>query len=209
MRFACVLAAALFGASAVSALKVDVYEGPTECGEDEKIASGHFLSMHYTGKIDESSETGEKGSVFDSSRDRGQPFEFQIGAGRVIAGWDQGLLGLCKGAKANLVIPPEFGYGEHGAGGVIPGGATLHFDVEVLGISTEGDVPEEPNVFAMIDTDGDGKLSPEEVESFFTAQGADSVPEGLWENEDKDEDGFISWEEFSGPKGGSPGGEEL
>eukprot|EP00957_Ditylum_brightwellii_P078770 5989411-Ditylum_brightwellii.AAC.1 len=101
--------------------------------------------MHYTGKIDESSETGEKGSVFDSSRDRGQPFEFQIGAGRVIAGWDQGLLGLCKGAKANLVIPPEFGYGEHGAGGVIPGGATLHFDVEVLGISTEGDVPEEPN----------------------------------------------------------------
>uniref|UniRef100_A0A7S2H4F6 peptidylprolyl isomerase n=1 Tax=Helicotheca tamesis TaxID=374047 RepID=A0A7S2H4F6_9STRA len=206
MRFSCVLAAALFGSATALETKVTVYEGPTECSDEEKVAPGQHLSMHYTGKIDESSEAGEKGKVFDSSRDRGDPFTFQIGGGRVIVGWDQGLLGLCKGAKATLVIPPDEGYGDAGAGGVIPGGATLNFDVEVLDILDEGDVPAEPNVFTMIDTDGDGKLSPEEVLNFFKSQGAEDVPEGLWENEDKDEDGFISWEEFSGPKGS---GEEL
>jgi FKBP-type peptidyl-prolyl cis-trans isomerase len=91
--------------------------------------------MHYTGTIDESSETGEKGSKFDSSRDRGSTFDFQIGVGQVIKGWDEGIVGLCVGAKAKLIIPPEMGYGAQGAGGVIPGGATLNFDVEVVDIS--------------------------------------------------------------------------
>lgn len=94
--------------------------------------------MHYTGTIDQSSATGEKGSKFDSSRDRGQTFDVQIGAGQVIKGWDEGIVGLCKGAKANLVIPPEMGYGDQGAGGQIPGGATLHFDVEVVDINEKG-----------------------------------------------------------------------
>jgi len=68
--------------------------------------------QHYTGTIDQSSATGEKGSKFDSSRDRGATFDVQIGIGQVIKGWDEGIVGLCKGAKANLIIPPEMGYGD-------------------------------------------------------------------------------------------------
>lgn len=183
-------------------LKVTVYEGPTECDDADKVKSGQFLSMHYTGTIDESSATGEKGAEFDSSRTRGQTFDFKIGQGSVIKGWDEGLQGLCKGAKANLVIPPAMGYGDQGAGGVIPGGATLKFDVEVVDISDSG--PAEPNLFAELDTNADGKLSKEEVLVFFKSQGAEELPAGLWEEEDKDDDGFIQWEEFGGPKGDAP-----
>ena len=93
------------------------------------------LKMHYTGTIDASSAAGEKGKQFDSSRDRGATFDFEIGAGRVIQGWDEGLVGLCKGAKATLIIPPALGYGDRGAGADIPGGATLRFDVEVVDVA--------------------------------------------------------------------------
>lgn len=182
-------------------LKVNVYDGPTDCPPEEKVTAGNNLSMHYTGTIDESSATGEKGSEFDSSRGRGQTFDFKIGQGRVIKGWDEGLIGLCKGAKATLIIPPEMGYGEQGAGGSIPGGATLKFDVEVVDISDKDPPP--PNFFVQIDTDEDGKISKNEIDGYFSKMGRD-VPDGLWENEDKDGDGFISWEEFSGPKGDSP-----
>jgi FKBP-type peptidyl-prolyl cis-trans isomerases 1 len=72
--------------AAVDSLKVTVYEGPLDCADSEKVKNGDYLNMHYTGTIDESSETGEKGSKFDSSRDRGQTFDFQIGQGRVIKG---------------------------------------------------------------------------------------------------------------------------
>lgn len=106
--------------SAASELQVTVYEGPTDCDADQTVTSGNNLSMHYTGTIDPSSATGEKGKQFDSSRGRGQTFDFEIGAGRVIKGWDQGIVGLCVGAKANLIIPPELGYGDNGAGGDIP-----------------------------------------------------------------------------------------
>ena len=85
--------------SAATELSVTVYDGPKECDDDNKVKSGDFLSMHYTGTIDESSETGEKGLKFDSSRDRSGTFDFKIGQGMVIKGWDEGLIGLCKGAK--------------------------------------------------------------------------------------------------------------
>merc|ERR1712238_175608 len=114
------------------------------------------------------SAAGEPGKQFDSSRNREGTFDFAIGTGQVIKGWDEGLVGLCKGAKATLVIPPEMGYGEAGAGGDIPGGATLNFDVEVVGISDEGpEGMEEPNLFEELDTDLDGKLSKPEVGAYF------------------------------------------
>ena len=92
--------------------------------------------MHYTGTIHESSETDTPGKQFDSSRDRGNTFDFEIGEGEVIKGWEEGLLNLCEGAKVNLVIPPDMGYGDHGShSGSIKGGATLNFDVEVVKIN--------------------------------------------------------------------------
>ena len=193
-----VLSAAL-SANAIETV-VNVYEGPTEC--DSPIAAGNQLSIHYVGKIAESSATGEKGSKFDSSRDRGDPFTFAIGMGQVIKGWDQGLLGLCKGAKATLTIPPEEGYGDSGAGGVIPGGATLEFDVEVVDISEESEEMPGMNddLFSEIDTNGDGFLDEAEILVYFKSMDMEEVPEELWEHEDKDGDRKISWEEFSGPK---------
>ncbi len=110
-KAAALLLTALVSATSAAEVKVDVYEGPTECEGSDKVTAGNYLSMHYTGTIDESSETGEKGKKFDSSRDRDQTFDFQIGQGSVIKGWDEGLVGLCKGAKAKLVIPPDMGYG--------------------------------------------------------------------------------------------------
>jgi len=197
------LMAVLAMATSTLSVKVDVYDGPKECEDSEKVKNGQQLTMEYTGSIDQSSETGEKGKQFDTSRGR-EPFAFQIGQGKVIPGWDKGLLGLCKGAKATLLIPPEEGYGASGAGDAIPGGATLLFDVEVLDISD--DVPPEkemPNIFNIIDKNGDRKLDEEELLAFFTEQGRDSIPDGLFEKEDLDKDGVISWEEFSGPKGTS------
>jgi len=111
--------------------------------------------MHYTGIIHPDSETGEAEKKFDSSRDRGDDewFEFQVGNGQVIAGWDEGLLGMCVGEKRKLSISPEKGYGESGAGGDIPGGATLQFDVELMKISDKA--PPGPNFFVKIDLDKD------------------------------------------------------
>ena len=98
--------------------------------EEECIAAknGDQLKMEYTGKL------YDDGTQFDSSVGRA-PFEFTLGAGQVIKGWDQGLLGMCVGEKRKLTIPPHLGYGDRGAGAAIPGGATLVFDVELLSIA--------------------------------------------------------------------------
>ncbi|MEM8983050.1 MAG: FKBP-type peptidyl-prolyl cis-trans isomerase [Pseudomonadota bacterium] len=96
--------------------------------------AGDNVSVHYTGWLYNEGADDNKGAKFDSSRDRGQPFEFPLGAGRVIAGWDQGVAGMSVGESKTLVIPPELGYGDRGAPPVIPPGATLIFDVELLAI---------------------------------------------------------------------------
>ena len=93
--------------------------------------AGKTAVVHYTGWL---YENGAKGKKFDSSVDRGQPFEFPVGAGRVIRGWDEGVATMKVGGKRTLIIPPEMGYGARGAGGVIPPNATLMFDVELLGV---------------------------------------------------------------------------
>jgi peptidylprolyl isomerase len=92
---------------------------------------GQTCVMHYTGWL---YENGAKGKKFDSSVDRGQPFEFPIGQRRVIAGWDEGVASMKVGGKRTLIIPPELGYGARGAGGVIPPNATLIFEVELLDV---------------------------------------------------------------------------
>lgn len=98
-----------------------------EAGDGAAPESGDIVAVHYTGTLTD-------GTVFDSSYQRNEPIQFPLGAGRVIAGWDEGIGLMKKGGKAKLVIPPELGYGEHGAGGVIPPNATLIFDVELVDI---------------------------------------------------------------------------
>lgn len=103
----------------------------TKAGTGASPRTGQICVMHYTGWL---YQNGAKGAKFDSSVDRGQPFEFPIGTGRVIKGWDEGVASMKVGGKRTLIIPPDLGYGARGAGGVIPPNATLIFEVELLGV---------------------------------------------------------------------------
>ena len=102
-----------------------------EVGTGEEAVAGKTVDVHYTGYLYVDGQRGEK---FDSSVDRGEPFPFLLGAGRVIKGWDEGVAGMKVGGKRELFIPPDLGYGSQGAGGAIPPNATLDFEVELLGV---------------------------------------------------------------------------
>lgn len=133
--------AAVLGATAIAATSPALSEETTtasglkivdtEVGSGATPATGQTCIMHYTGWL---YENGQKTTKFDSSVDRGEPFAFPIGTGRVIKGWDEGVASMKVGGKRTLIIPPELGYGAQGAGGVIPPNATLIFDVELLDI---------------------------------------------------------------------------
>jgi FKBP-type peptidyl-prolyl cis-trans isomerase FkpA len=103
----------------------------TKVGDGAEATAGQTVQVHYTGWL---YEAGQRGTKFDSSKDRGSPFRFELGAGMVIGGWDEGVQGMKVGGTRLLTIPPALGYGARGAGGVIPPNATLQFEVDLLSV---------------------------------------------------------------------------
>jgi FKBP-type peptidyl-prolyl cis-trans isomerase FkpA len=106
----------------------------TTPGAGEEARAGQRVRVHYTGWLHDPSAADQRGRKFDSSKDRGQPFQFNLGAGEVIRGWDEGVAGMKVGGTRVLTIPAALGYGARGAGGVIPPNATLVFEVDLLGV---------------------------------------------------------------------------
>lgn len=209
--FLAVLAAlAVLSLAAPSEVKVVVYSGPKTCSnkdlkKDEKptkVEADYVVGLHFTVTVDESTKGSREtlGKKIESSRDAGIAPSFPVGQGKVVAGLDQGLIGLCKGASAYIIVPPHLAYGrmgkpEQGVGS----DATLRYDVEIVDIQ-----PPIPDEFFKIDGNKDGRISKEEAKTHFDKLGQALDLDALWKDEDKDGDGFITWEEFSGPKGGEP-----
>ena len=119
-------------ASKASAMPTQLQKIDAKQGNGAEAIAGKPVVVHYTGWLYDESKPDNKGAKFDSSRDRGTPFSFPLGAGRVIRGWDEGVAGMKVGGQRTLIIPPSLGYGDRGAGGVIPPNATLIFDVELI-----------------------------------------------------------------------------
>jgi FKBP-type peptidyl-prolyl cis-trans isomerase len=113
---------------------VEVQSVELKPGSGAAIANGQTAVVHYTGWLYEAAAADKKGKKFDSSRDSGSPFSFRLGSGQVIIGWDKGIPGMKVGGERRLTIPPGLAYGDAGAGGDIPPGATLVFDVELIAI---------------------------------------------------------------------------
>jgi FKBP-type peptidyl-prolyl cis-trans isomerase FkpA len=105
-----------------------------KAGSGAAVTAGKIAVVQYTGWLYEASAKDNKGKQFDSSRTGGQPFRFPVGTGQVIQGWDQGVAGMKVGESRRLIIPADLAYGDSGAGGVIPPGATLVFDIDLIGI---------------------------------------------------------------------------
>lgn len=122
---------AAFAASKVVTTPSGLKYTDTKIGTGSEATKGKLVSVHYTGWLD---NNGAKGQKFDSSIDRGAPFQFPLGAGRVIPGWDEGVAGMKIGGKRTLMIPSKLGYGAQGAGNVIPPHTNLIFDVELLDV---------------------------------------------------------------------------
>lgn len=112
----------------------ELIKNDVKLGKGAEAKAGQQVTVHYTGWLYDEAAPGHKGKKFDSSRDRNDPFVFQLGAGQVIKGWDVGVEGMKVGGQRTLIIPANMGYGARGAGGVIPPNATLVFDVELLGV---------------------------------------------------------------------------
>jgi FKBP-type peptidyl-prolyl cis-trans isomerase len=113
----------------------ELIKNDTKLGTGALATGGKHVTVHYTGWLYDETAPEHKGKKFDSSRDRREPFDFALGAGQVIKGWDQGFDGMKVGGQRTLIIPSAMGYGARGAGGLIPPNATLVFDVELLGVN--------------------------------------------------------------------------
>jgi FKBP-type peptidyl-prolyl cis-trans isomerase FkpA len=122
------------GKSKLNATPNELQKIDRKQGTGREAVPGSTVVVHYTGWLYDSSKPESHGAKFDSSRDRGTPFRFVLGQGRVIKGWDEGVAGMKVGGQRTLVIPPQLGYGSRGAGGVIPPNATLIFDVELIDV---------------------------------------------------------------------------
>ncbi len=127
------LAAACAGAGPEETMQ-DLIKTDTRPGTGAEAAAGQTVTVHYTGWLYDAGTADHRGTKFDSSRDRNEPFTFHLGAGEVIEGWDEGVRGMKVGGQRTLTVPSRMGYGARGAGGVIPPNATLLFDVELLGV---------------------------------------------------------------------------
>ncbi|MFC7521672.1 FKBP-type peptidyl-prolyl cis-trans isomerase [Xanthomonas populi] len=140
MRFLLTLCAALLLASCAPALPpsggtIATFERiDRNVGTGAVATPGAMVTVHYTGWLYDEKAADKHGRKFDSSLDRAEPFQFVLGGHQVIRGWDDGVDGMRVGGKRTLMIPPDYGYGDNGAGGVIPPGASLVFDVELLGV---------------------------------------------------------------------------
>jgi len=123
-------------ASATASSSVgELVKNDTKLGDGALATAGSHVTVHYSGWLYDETAPEHKGLKFDSSRDRNQPFDFPLGDGQVIKGWDQGFDGMKVGGQRTLIIPSEMGYGSRGAGGVIPPNAALIFDVELLSVN--------------------------------------------------------------------------
>jgi len=122
------------GVSKLDATPKELQKIDVKQGSGAEAVAGKTAVVQYTGWLYDPAKPDNKGAKFDSSRDRNEPFDFPLGGGRVIKGWDQGVAGMKVGGQRTLIIPPDMGYGQRGAGGVIPPNATLIFDVELIGV---------------------------------------------------------------------------
>jgi len=192
-----------------SGLKMDYLTHPERC--DKVAVERQLVDIHYIGYL-------ESGEQFDSSYDRQQTVRFLLGAGQVIRGWEEGVLGMCVTEKRRLFVPPELGYGDQGYGSV-PGGAKVYFDLELVDVT---EPPPPVNIFKQIDTNMDQGVTREELTLYLRQQaealqlaGGEQGEEGkrilegqlylngveeIFSREDVDKDGFVSHAEFTGPK---------
>eukprot|EP00933_Yihiella_yeosuensis_P074672 TRINITY_DN8365_c3_g1_i1.p1 TRINITY_DN8365_c3_g1~~TRINITY_DN8365_c3_g1_i1.p1 ORF type:complete len:316 (+),score=36.36 TRINITY_DN8365_c3_g1_i1:100-948(+) len=186
-------------------VQVQIQSGPTECSESETIRTNKHAKIMYAAKIHESSIAGEADVPVYDTHMLHEGFDIHVGTKQYIEGWDIGLVGLCKGAKAHILMPPHVAHGDEGDGALTPGNATLHFDVNIMDVS---DTPFPVyDFFGELDTDKDDKISFAEAEAYFTkpiAQFGDApqfMPDGWFDEHDRNRDGFIVRREFQGPGG--------
>jgi len=204
-------------------VQIDVLSKPEAC--DKVAKNGDTISMLYKGNLFDVT-TGQVGKEFDSNIGRGQPFDFKLGDGQVIQGWEKGVPGMCVGEKRKLTVPPELAYGDAGISDVIPPKSTLVFEIELLDVKS-GDAHEhhgvphdhETDSFAAIDADGDKQITSEEMAAYikkFNDEGSeadkfdniDTIVGEIFQEDDKNKDGVISLDEYQQFEEGDEGDAE-